>query len=195
MTAVVGIVDSGSVYLAADSAASGGGEIIIRKDPKLFYLGKGISIGIAGSYRLAQIVAYKMRIPPFPKDMPAEEYLITRFVPKLAQAFVAHGKRLANGNFKDGDYLVAARGRLFHLQPDFAVAEVAASYNAIGSGAGPAIGVLHALRDRPPAERLRLALEAAEALTDSVRRPWLALKDGEPFSLDVPTISQIRKVG
>jgi hypothetical protein len=195
MTAVVGVVEDGHVYLAADSAASGGGEIIIRKDPKIFALGKGVMLGGAGSYRLMQILAYSLKLPPFPKDMPAEEYFIRRFVPVMAKALVANGRRLGSDGFKGGDYLLGAKGTLVHLQPDFAIAVTASGYNAIGSGAGPAMGVLHALRDRPVAERMRKALEAAEALTDSVRRPWVALRDSQPFSIEAPSISQIRKVG
>lgn len=176
MTCVVGYVDKNSkVYLGADSAGVAGLEIRIRKDPKVFTVGNYI-FGFSGSFRMGQILRYKMNIPECP-DWDVEKFMATTFIDCIRKEFEtswADGKKNHGGQF-----LVGYQGRLWKIQGDYQVGWSDLPYDAIGCGEPYALGALYNLhcldpKDQTfgPEKKIEMALSAAENFSGGVRAPF-----------------------
>jgi hypothetical protein len=79
-----------------------------------------------------------------------------------------------------GIFLVGVGGRLFHFDSDFNVLELGWGFDAAGMGISVARGSLYSTIGAPPETRLRLAMEAAEQFTCSVRGPFHVIADDWP---------------
>jgi len=80
MTCIVGFVDAKkNVYLGGDSAGVSGLDVTIRKDPKVFKKDEMV-IGYTSSFRMGQLLCFKLKIPKQPSKMDDYEYLCTLFV-------------------------------------------------------------------------------------------------------------------
>lgn len=177
MTCVVGYIDKSTsrVYIAADSAASDGDCVSIRKDGKVFAV-KDMLFGFAGSYRMGQILRYVDDIPHQQKFQEDHEFLCTTFVDYLVEKF-DDSKSLSNDNgcASLGQFLlvVAYRGMLYHIDSDFQVAIEDKPYCSIGSGSSYALGAMYALEGYriKPEKRLSIAIEAAIQNSIGVRPP------------------------
>lgn len=183
MTAIVGLVHEGTVYLGADSAGVAGYSLVVRSDAKVFNNGPYV-MGFTDSFRMGQLLRYAFR-PPAPlgrgvedcKDVP--RFMATHFVDAV-RATLKEGGWLRKDSEQEegGTFLVGARGRLFEIGSDFQVGEAADGYAAIGCGDELALGSLFATEPRgwvdplPPKSRVRLALEAAERYSAGVRGPF-----------------------
>lgn len=173
MTCTVGIVHEGYVWIGSDSAASNGYAVTLRRDPKVWRVGEFV-IGIAGSFRMADLLRYRLEPPPLPDGEDLHRYMATAFVDAIRTLFKDGGfGQQINGEDCGGQFLVGIRGRLFHIDPDFQVGEKDADYDAIGAGAPYALGALHYAPGDPPLFRLTRALEAAVEHADGVRRPFV----------------------
>ena len=93
MTAIVILTDGKRVVLGGDSAATGGYEVRLRADEKVFRSGS-YGIGFTSSYRMGQILRYKTELPEPPRGVGPDElhrFLVTEFVGTVRQAFAEHG--------------------------------------------------------------------------------------------------------
>lgn len=184
MTCIIGFVKKGTVYMGADSAGASGWNIKIRKDPKIFKKGKFI-IGYTTSFRMGQLIRFKMKIPRQPKGIAEYEYMCTLFVDSLRDCFKKGGYvKIENNVEKGGDFLVGYKGKLYHVSEDFQVGEVAYPFNAVGCGSEYALGALisiHSLTAAGPELIIKNALKAAEEFSNGVRGPFVIekLKRGE----------------
>ncbi|MGH8569003.1 MAG: hypothetical protein ACREXU_13565 [Gammaproteobacteria bacterium] len=171
MTCVVGLVDSGSVYIGGDSAAaSDTGGLALRADPKVFFLGNHLLVGCSGSFRLAQLIRFELLPPPRKKGDTDHAHIVRRIVPAIR-------KCLAAGGFEEecgGNLILGYRGRLYELHCDFDVGRPADPYCAIGSGEPVALGAMYATVDLgwSPEARITTALEAAERHNAGVAAPF-----------------------
>ena len=71
MTAIVGLVDSGIVYIGGDSAGASGWSLTVRADAKVFF-NAGYLFGFTTSYRMGQLIRYALQ-PPEPARDPEPE--------------------------------------------------------------------------------------------------------------------------
>jgi ATP-dependent protease HslVU (ClpYQ) peptidase subunit len=167
MTVVLAILDGSRALMAADSGV-GDGELDENSrcaEPKAWRRG-AVLVGCAGSSRACN-VAESARLPPFKPG--ADPYIFVRdeLVPALDAAF--RGAACAHDDFAA---LVAVGNALVFVDSELGVTQRALNYDAIGSGAGYALGALHATRHLRPRARAIRALAAAEQHANSVRPPW-----------------------
>ena len=176
MTCVVAIAHNGKVYMGGDSAAVDEGNNLIgtRKEPKVFVRDDYI-IGYAGSFRFGKIVEH-CPLPPVPEVDNLDHFLNISFVEAIRDA--AESARLDQASDIDSSQLlVGVRGRLFEFCEDWHLGEDRNNFNAIGSGSLIALGSLYSTgRSKSPIARIKLALEASEALSPFVRRPFTILE-------------------
>ncbi len=180
MTCVVGETDGRTIILGADSAAGSGDEIYTIDLPKVFARG-GFLFGYCGSYRIGQILRYRVELPE-PPSGDLEPFLVRELIPALRRAVIEEGAA-GEGNAFLGEktaLLIGCQGELWTIARDLtAVPE--ADFAAIGSGRLRAYAALYALRTagvEPSRRRLEVALQAAAAFTSTVRPPWHFVSDG-----------------
>ena len=173
MTCIVGIMDKGKVIIGGDSAGVSGYDLTVRADEKVFVNGEFI-FGFTSSFRMGQLLRYRFK-PPFHRpDVSIDEYMATDFVDSIRKCLKDGGfAKVENGEESGGTFLVGYRGQLFRIDSDYQVGKPLNGFDAVGCGELIARGALYATIDRPPNERLRIALEAAEEFSAGVRRPFV----------------------
>ena len=180
MTCIVGIEHETGVYIGGDSAGIAGWELTVRADPKVFRVGEFL-YGIAGSFRMGNLLRYAFVPPPPPKKRKhLDAYMVTAFIDTLRAVVEAGGTREKKNEVEslhNSSFLVAVRGRLFEIDSDFQVGRPASGYAAIGCGSSVALGALHALVVgvglTHPTDCVAAALRAAEAHNIGVRGPFI----------------------
>jgi ATP-dependent protease HslVU (ClpYQ) peptidase subunit len=176
MTAVVGLVESGSVYIGGDSAGVSGLSLTVRADAKVFRK-KHYLFGFTTSFRMGQLIRYAMDLPRPDGDLDA--FMTTTFVDAL-RTCLKNGGWAAKDNDREegGTFLVGVQGRLYAVYDDYQVAKAADGYAAVGCGDQIALGALFATSRAglKPKRRVMTALAAAERFSAGVRGPFLCLK-------------------
>jgi len=172
MTCIVGVIHNKKVYIGGDSAGVSGLDVTIRKDKKVFKVGKFI-FGCTTSFRMIQLLQFSFKPPPV-KDMEVFEYMCTLFATELRKCFSEGGFLTTNnGADEGGTFLVGYKDRLFEIGWDFQVGESTDSYNCCGCGVYYAKGALFALKDNiKPKEKIKMALDAASYLSGGVMPPY-----------------------
>ena len=166
MTCIVGRVHDGKVTIGADSIGAAHYDYTIRKDKKLFRLGEFV-IGCTSSYRMIQLIQYKMHPPVIPDDMELHEYMVVHFVEELRRVLKDGGYAQIDNNVeKGGQFLVGIRGCLFRVDSDFQVGESVCGMDSIGCGQDYALGAMFSGAD------LERALEVAEKCSCGVKGPF-----------------------
>lgn len=176
MTAIVGVVDEGKVWIGADSLSSNGWTLMDRVDPKLFRRDDYL-IGFTSSYRMGQLLRYRADLPrPWEWEQDILAFMSTRFVDAVRECLKEYGYAKVEHNVQHGgEFLVGFRGALYRIESDYQVGVRAQGFDAVGSGEQTALGSLHtsAVTKAGPQARITLALEAAAALNASVRGPFV----------------------
>lgn len=173
MTVIAGLIDGGAVLIGGDSAGIAGYQLTVRRDPKTFVNGPYV-IGFTSSFRMGQILRHAFT-PPSPTGGDLERFMCTAFVDALRAALKDGGwGRVSDGQEEGGTFLVGVAGRLFEIENDHQVGEAVDGYAAVGCGADVALGALYASADTglPAADRIILALRAAERHSAGVRGPF-----------------------
>ncbi len=187
MTCIVGLIHEKKVYIGADSAGSNSiGQQAIRADKKNFVVktptGAPFLFGCTSSFRMIQLLQFHLTLPYYSStasdedDDPLFRYMATAFIDAVRSCFKEGGYAKKDDEREEGGFfLVGCFGRLFCVQSDYQIEEVACSYNAVGSGGEIALGALHATQslDIPPEQRIILALEASATHNAYVRGPYL----------------------
>ena len=176
MTAIVGLVHEGSVYIGGDSAGVAGMSLTVRADAKVFR-NKGYVFGFTSSFRMGQLLRYSLKLPKPRRDVDA--FMSTTFVDALRDCLKAGGwAAKENDREEGGTFLVGVRGRLFAVYDDYQVAEAADGFAAVGCGHQVALGALYATTGTglSPRRRVKRALKAAERFNSGVRGPFVCLK-------------------
>lgn len=176
MTAIVGVVHSGRVYIGGDSGSSNGWHESVRVDTKVFQNGPYL-FGFTTSFRMGQLLHHALT-PPVPAGGSLERFMSTTFVDAVRDCLKAGGwASKSEDREKGGEFLVGVAGRLFNIDSDYQVGEEAAGHAAVGSGYLVALGSLYATGETrmSPRRRVATALEAAERYTAGVRAPFTCL--------------------
>lgn len=169
MTCIVGLVEDGNVYIGGDSAGVAGLSISIRSDEKVFGNGPFI-MGFTSSFRMGQLLRYKLAPPQQTVHQSDMEYLVNDFITAAQTCFVESGfgdKRTG------GCFLLGYKEKLYRVDSDFQVGMPAANYEAVGCGADLALGAMYASKGKKPEERILLALEAAAKFSGGVAAPFV----------------------
>jgi len=182
-TCIVGIVEEGIVWMGGDSAGVSYLDTLRRADVKVF-LRKGkepMIMGYTSSFRMGQLLRFKLEIPERSRDKDVYEYMVTDYIDAVRKCFKDGGFGITkNEERSGGTYLVGYAGRLFTIYDDFQVAENMLPYASCGCGEDYAMGVLYATSDTNtlPQNRIRLALECAEEFSGGVKGPFVIEKLG-----------------
>lgn len=182
MTCIAGVVaKDGTVYIGGDSAAVGSKfDLLVRADQKVFTVmrdGITIAFGFTSSFRMGQVLRYKLQIPAIPPDN-LEEWMASEFIDSVRavlkdSGFASKDKEKESG----GTFLVGLKGRLFAILDDYQIAETVDQINAVGCGWQIALGSLWTTRSMlEPESRIIIALEAAERFSSGVRGPFSIVK-------------------
>jgi ATP-dependent protease HslVU (ClpYQ) peptidase subunit len=180
MTAIVGLVHNGAVYVGGDSAGVSGWSLTVRADTKVFHNGPYL-FGFTTSFRMGQLIHHAFE-PPKPKP-DLERFMSTEFVDALRTCLKDGGwARKENDREEGGTFLVGVRGSLFVIQDDYQVGQAADGYAAVGCGDQIALGALYATAGTAmsPRRRIQVALEAAERFSAGVRAPFICLAQRPP---------------
>jgi ATP-dependent protease HslVU (ClpYQ) peptidase subunit len=173
MTCIVGMIEGEKVLMGADSAGVGGLDISNRKDVKVFTNGPFV-IGCTTSFRMIQLLQFKLNAPKRHPDTDVMRFMVTDFVEEVRKVFREGGFTTKEKDAEaGGTFLVGYAGRLFRIDSDFQVGERADGFDACGCGDSYALGVLAVTAGRPARERLRMALETAAHFSAGVRGPFV----------------------
>jgi ATP-dependent protease HslVU (ClpYQ) peptidase subunit len=177
VTCIAALIDKGRVYMAADSAGTGGWTQNIRADGKMFAVSDDMLMGVCGSFRVRDLIKYKLPGLRYdPKQADVSHFIVTDLVEAIRQTLRDGGACHSENGIDefDGAVLVAFRGKLFEIDNDFQVAEQTAPYHAVGSGADIAQGSLHTTHGlkMSPRKRLERAMVASERFNAGVRGPF-----------------------
>jgi hypothetical protein len=173
VTCIVGLVDNGTVYMGGDSAAVSNWDHTDRTDSKVFVRGPLI-IGFSWSYRMGQLLRFRLGVPVHPEGMSAFEWVATDVLDSVRTCFKDGGfaereKEKESG----GQFLVGYRGQLFTVHSDYQVVEHALPFAAIGCGAAYALGALSVMPPFGPRRTIEEALATAERFSVGVRAPFV----------------------
>lgn len=172
MTCIVAIVQDGEVHIGGDSAGVGGYSITVRADRKVFRNGPFV-MGFTTSFRMGQLLAHSMKPPRRHAEDDVYAFMVTEFI-NAVRSCLKDGGYASKDNETEagGTFLVGYAGRLFTIYDDYQVAESVDGYVAVGCGQDLALGSLHSTVGQPPADRVRIALKAAEHFSAGVRGPF-----------------------
>ncbi|MEU7403823.1 hypothetical protein [Streptomyces sp. NPDC044948] len=173
MTAIVGLVHEGTVFIGGDSAGVSGYGLTVRADQKVFATGPYV-MGFTTSFRMGQLLRYAFEAPA-PETEQLEKFMTTAFVDGVRETLKAGGWLKKDSEQEEGGtFLVGVAGRLFVVDDDFQVGEAADEYAAVGCGDELALGALYATAKlgMDPGPRLTTALLAAERFSAGVRGPF-----------------------
>lgn len=164
MTCIVGIVNGQKVIIGGDRQGSAGYAKTNRIDKKVFKRGEFV-FGFTSSYRMGQLIQYKMSIPKFSEGQDLMEYMVCDFVENLRSTLKGGGfTAIENNEEIGGHFLVGVRGRLFHIQGDFQVSESDDKFDSVGSGEDNALGSMKTAIDygeTDPYKILKSGLDSA----------------------------------
>lgn len=174
MTCIVGIEHFPFVTIGGDSAGVEGSRITSRSDPKVFEVGPYL-IGFTDSFRMGQVLRYRLTVPEQSPKVDDFEHLVTVFVEAVRECFKDAGiARDDDGEESGGTFLVGYRGRLYCVDSDYQIGRSSIGYDAIGCGAEFALGSL-ASTSGSPVRRVRRSLKAAELHSSGVCGPFTVL--------------------
>jgi ATP-dependent protease HslVU (ClpYQ) peptidase subunit len=174
MTCIVGVEINGKAYVGGDSAAIGGLDITIRNDSKVFKVGEMI-MGFTDSFRMGQLLRYKLSLPVQAAGQDDYEYLCTDFIDAVITCLEANGYSRVKDNEKvGGTFIVAFKNSIYVIYSDFQVEKPLDGYQAIGCGGPYARGAISALIGlEPDGEKLvRRALEISALHSSGVAAPF-----------------------
>ncbi len=159
--------------VALKSAGVGGYGLCQRTDPKIYAVDKML-IGFTTSFRMGQLLGYKLKVPDHDPRLDVAKYMATEFVDACRTCLKEGGWASKEKESEQaGVFLVAYRGRIFRVDSDYQVGESIHDFDAVGCGEDLALGSLLATAAQPPAVRVNMALEAAETFSAGVRAPFI----------------------
>ena len=179
MTCIAAVVENGLVVMGGDSLSSNEDVCQNVENHKVFHV-QNFLIGCTASFRSIDILKYCFAVPRFRRLDDAERYMRTTFVNALHACFEKNkfiGQNSETGRDLGGSFLVGFQSKIYQVQDDFSVLTCPNWGGAVGSGQSAALGSLYTSRKNKNAhQRVLAALEAAEAVTPSVRSPFVVLE-------------------
>lgn len=178
MTCIVGIETGDHVVIGGDSAGVAGYGLTVRADEKV-WARDGFAFGFTSSFRMGQLLRYKLRLPPSRLEVKASDdagcyrWMVTDFVDAVRACLKEGGYlKTDSGEEKGGTFLVGWHGRLYAIHGDLQVGRAMAGYCGVGCGGEIAEGALYATKGEQPDYRVREALRAAAYHSAGVCKPF-----------------------
>jgi ATP-dependent protease HslVU (ClpYQ) peptidase subunit len=173
MTCIVGLQTKSGVWIGGDSAGTNGRmDQSIRKDKKVFVRGEFI-MGFCGSFRMGDLLKHSLVLPEKQVGNDDVAFMVNDFVNAVKNCFGPENEGKTAKEHITPAFLVGYRGKLFSVQPDYQVGQPETGYDAMGAGAGIALGAMHMSKGmRNHESRIRQALEASQSNNASVRAPF-----------------------
>jgi len=177
MTCIVGFVDKNKdIYFGGDSAGVAGNTLDVRKDVKVWKKGEMV-FGFTTSFRMGQLLMFKLDIPDQPKKMNDYEFMCTLFIDRVRRCLKDNGYAKINNNVEEiGEFLVGYKAVIYHVYSDCQVGMNECKYDSCGCGHDYAMGSLATNDSKSAKEIVWKALEVAEKFSTSVRRPFKIIK-------------------
>lgn len=180
MTCIVGLNVKGKIWIGGDSAGTDSNLLrVVRKDQKVFKLGDQFIIGYAGSFRFGQLLRYKFVPPEQPEGKDDYDYMVTTWLDALRTVLKDAGFTKIDDSvetFDDASAIIGYNGRLYCLEEDLQIGEMALPYAAVGCGSDFAFGSLDTSfklsKRMAPRKRVQMALESAAAFSAGVCPPY-----------------------
>jgi hypothetical protein len=168
MTAIVGLIRDGSVWIGADRETTWGytkqswGSKIVEKG--------GLVFAWTGLAAVKAVVRDAWQPPEVPEDPSRHDHWFRVTMPRsIMEAVKESGISVDPDSMKNpGCGIVGWRGRLGSLCPYWTIAEPEAGVCGFGSGGEVALGALYALRESDPEHAVRVAVEAASVFSTGV---------------------------
>ena len=175
MTCIIGLVDNDKVYIGGDSAGVSSYNISLRNDEKVFTKGDMV-FGFTSSFRMGQLLRYKLKIPKQPIGIKDFEYLCGDFMDSVIKCFEDNKFATLNNNVIEGGvFLLGYKSKLYEVQSDFQVSSVAGGFDSCGCGDNYAKGAMRILindKKLKAEEKIIKALEVAEYFSAGVSAPF-----------------------
>jgi hypothetical protein len=173
MTCIVGLEVPWGVIIGGDSSAASGWDIYTTRLPKVFRLGDFL-IGYTTSFRMGQLLQYRLSVEDQFNDQADMHYMVTTFVDAVRVCLKEGGfTKIENEQEEGGQFLIGYRGKLYEVASDFQVNSSEDGFYAVGCGANCALGSLWSTKiwENPDARVIK-ALEAAGHFSNGVRPPY-----------------------
>ncbi|MGH2638271.1 MAG: hypothetical protein ACRDF4_03155, partial [Rhabdochlamydiaceae bacterium] len=125
MTCIVGIVENNVVYIGGDSASVNTNfQSETRADAKVFQVGEFL-FGICGSWRMGQVLRFKVKTPERKENQNDYEYLVADWVDATREAMKESGCLVGEDEqeFLPGTFLMGYRGNLYTVDSDFGIGQ------------------------------------------------------------------------
>lgn len=177
MTCIIGLCRGQEVWIGGDSTGisdDAWGGILPVATSKVWQQ-KPFVFGSCGSFRAIQIVQQNLNCYDIltkerrgGTDPINEAFMVNHFVPEIKSLLEKHDFSEKNNerSTQKAEFLIGVHGKLFILQGDYAVVEVASSFTAIGSGMYVALGAMEILTQSKTKRTAANIIERALAATD-----------------------------
>lgn len=195
MTCVAAIAVKNKIIIGADSAGVSGLNLTIRADEKVFKKGPFV-FGFTSSFRMGQLLRYKLCLPKQPARMNDYEFMVCRFIEAIRKCLKIGGFTKIDKNTESGGtFIVGYKGRIYIIEDDFQVSQPRDDLAAVGCGESYALGTLYSLRDKRLAKddiqsacrKIQISLLAAEHFSAGVRAPFVIISsNGKLKSISGP---------
>lgn len=182
MTCIVGLVERGTVWIGGDRASVADSHYLTHCGmPKVFRRGHFL-FGYTSSFRMGQLLQYRLALPDLPTELDFDEFMATAFVDAVRDCLRDGGYTTIDNNKEEtGTFLVGVEGRLYRYDDDHQIIRPHCNFDACGSGISVSLGAMHATANLKlkPERRLDLALTAASQFVTSVSPPFDILSVGD----------------
>jgi hypothetical protein len=155
--------------MAGDKLGSNGHTKTISQRPKIFK-NEDFLIGYTTSFRMGQLLEFTWSPPEKRLSQTEDNYIYTTVIDSIKNTLTSDGFAKED---KGGEFLFGYKGKLYHMQSDFAIFEIE-DYTACGCGADMAKATIYTLDNVTLAEdlsvegQLALAIESAASTMTGV---------------------------
>jgi ATP-dependent protease HslVU (ClpYQ) peptidase subunit len=152
-----------------------------RKRKKVFIRNNNMMFGCCGSFRMMDLLEWKLYIPVHGKTYSTNEYIHTTFIDAVIKCFNEnyYGK-IDNNRARGGTFLLGYKDKLYKIYDDYQIEENTKNFNVAGSGGESAYSsILTSLmlkQTTSPKTIIEIALNVAEQRIVSVRSPFYITK-------------------
>ena len=171
MTCIIGLEENGKAYVGADSMQVSGIDNSSGSNKKIFRV-DGFIFAHTGSCKGSQIVKYLL-------DIPTPEEIDERFMfTKIAEPMRLKMKEAGYSEIKDNqeshndEWIIAYKDQVYKITCDWEAKRFNGGLIVSGCGGDYAKGVMLALKDLEPKERIKKALEIASQCSVGVGPPF-----------------------
>lgn len=169
MTCIAAIIDHKGVgHIACDSLGSNPRTKSVYATPKIFTVGDML-LGFTSSYRMGQILQYRLTLPVAVVDQDLDTWMHIDFVDAVRICLRDNGfLKIENNEELGGTFLIVVAGRIFTMQDDLSLLESLDNFEACGSGEDHARATMNAAVNHGIKNPRRILTEAIEAATKYV---------------------------